>query len=170
MSSTIGREDNMAQTPEEKYPREEFTLDGVEVHKLINRLSQREINKIRLFLEYFPRYKELTDYFRRYRKMIEDRHVYYQKTVGEQSARIRKERNKKRKIVQRRNKESVIEPKKLTTVVGICKRCGSELVGFPIPRCERKKSGRIFYKECSQCSYYSEIIRKGENFKEVEGG
>ena len=65
---------------------------------------------------------------------------------------------------------TITEPFKYTMVVGICPRCSSKVVGGPIPKCEIKISGRVFYKECSACTYYVEIFKKGNKHREVEGG
>ena len=55
--------------------------------------------------------------------------------------------------------------------VGLCPRCDKVVKGYPMPGCESKKTGRIFYKECTSCSYYSEIFQKRKNrYTEVEGG
>jgi DNA-directed RNA polymerase subunit M/transcription elongation factor TFIIS len=59
---------------------------------------------------------------------------------------------------------------KLTAVVGICPRCSSKLVGFTIPGCEKNHSSRIFYKECTACTYYAEVFKKRNKHYEVEGG
>lgn len=55
-------------------------------------------------------------------------------------------------------------------IVGICPRCGSPVHGEGLPRCELQKSGRVFYKECLTCTYYSELFRRGNEYIEIEGG
>lgn len=55
------------------------------------------------------------------------------------------------------------------TVIGICE-CGGRIMGEPLQSCETKRSGRVFYKECSSCSYYAEVVKKGNKFTELEGG
>jgi len=51
-----------------------------------------------------------------------------------------------------------------------CPKCGKNLMGMPITGCAAEDNKRHFYKECSSCSYYSEIIRKRNKYIEVEGG
>jgi hypothetical protein len=58
----------------------------------------------------------------------------------------------------------------LVTVVGLCPKCGSPLYGEPVPPCERKITNRVFYKECGGCSYYVEVIKRRNNYLEIEGG
>jgi len=60
------------------------------------------------------------------------------------------------------------EPSPLT-VIGSCK-CGGLMTGEPLPGCETKLTGRVFYKECDSCSYYSELFKKGNIYEEIEGG
>jgi len=55
------------------------------------------------------------------------------------------------------------------TPIGICS-CGGLIVGAQLPGCESRDTGRIFYKECSSCSYYSELFHDGDKYREVEGG
>jgi hypothetical protein len=62
------------------------------------------------------------------------------------------------------------EPHKMLTVVGFCPQCKSVVKGEPMPGCESKSSGRVFYKECTACKYYSEIFKKRNKHYEVEGG
>jgi hypothetical protein len=62
------------------------------------------------------------------------------------------------------------QPERVQTVIGFCPKCGSNLMGVPIPNCETEKSGRVFYKECSACSYYSEIFLRRNKHYEMEGG
>jgi hypothetical protein len=63
-----------------------------------------------------------------------------------------------------------LEEDPLPFTVGLCPRCDSVVKGGPIPSCEKRKSGRWFYKECTACTYYAEVIKKRNKFKEVEGG
>lgn len=60
------------------------------------------------------------------------------------------------------------EPKRLTPI-GICK-CGGTMTGEPVPGCETKLTGRTFYKECDTCTYYSELFKIDDTYKEIEGG
>jgi hypothetical protein len=55
-------------------------------------------------------------------------------------------------------------------VIGKCPKCTSDMTGFPYPGCEVKKTGRYFYKECTACTYYVEIFKRGNKFTEMEGG
>jgi hypothetical protein len=66
------------------------------------------------------------------------------------------------------------EPEKLPFVVGVCPKCDSMLGGLPLPSCETKKTGRVFYKECSSCEYYAEVWKKTKQkrttYYQEEGG
>lgn len=55
-------------------------------------------------------------------------------------------------------------------VIGFCPKCGRKLLGMFISDCETRKSGRVFYKQCSSCSYYSELFKRRNKHVEVEGG
>jgi hypothetical protein len=55
-------------------------------------------------------------------------------------------------------------------IIGFCPKCSSIMRGMPMSKCEFEKSGRVFYKECSACTYYAEIFKKRNKFKEIEGG
>lgn len=61
------------------------------------------------------------------------------------------------------------EPKELSTVVGICPKCGDILLGEPLIGCEYKKTGRLFVRVCVGCTYYSELFEKDLVITEVEG-
>ena len=56
------------------------------------------------------------------------------------------------------------------TIVGICPRCDGTVRGTTIASCETKLSGRVFYKECEDCIYYSETFKIDNKYREVEGG
>jgi hypothetical protein len=53
--------------------------------------------------------------------------------------------------------------------IGICPKCGSALLGDPIPSCERSKTGRVFWTECSSCTYHKELFEKNGVLTEIEG-
>lgn len=61
-------------------------------------------------------------------------------------------------------------------VVGVCPKCGWALVGGPVPGCERNKTNRVFYEECTKhnCVYYAEVFHRpdiGKNkYEKIEGG
>jgi hypothetical protein len=65
-------------------------------------------------------------------------------------------------------------PLNIGPVIGHCPRCGSNLQGAVQSTCSKAKAGKYgratFYKECSACSYYSEIFKKRNKYKEIEGG
>jgi hypothetical protein len=70
--------------------------------------------------------------------------------------------------------DSVPEPQSIKLVVGKCPKCKSNLLGEPIKGCSKQTNGNFggltFYKECSACTYYSEIFKKRNKHIEVEGG
>jgi hypothetical protein len=67
----------------------------------------------------------------------------------------------------------VAEPEKLVTVVGICP-CGGNMMGKPIPKCEKLKKQPSFYSECEKCTRYVEVWRQIKRNRTVhyeeEGG
>lgn len=68
----------------------------------------------------------------------------------------------------------IVEAPPLFVVIGKCPACDGDLVGEPVPMCERKKSGRNFYAECKSCTYYYEVFYKKKRNKykyiKIEGG
>jgi len=54
-------------------------------------------------------------------------------------------------------------------LVGICPRCGGYLLGGATPNCESAKTGRLYYKICADCPYYSELFMKNDKLEEIEG-
>jgi hypothetical protein len=70
--------------------------------------------------------------------------------------------------------EQVREPQDISLVVGKCPKCGSNLLGMPVKGCGKAPMSSFgnatFYKECSACTYYSEIFERKNRYKEVEGG
>jgi formate dehydrogenase maturation protein FdhE len=93
-----------------------------------------------------------------------------QRVAAEDSAKEDTERSAAWRAVAKGKKIKIEEPQKITTVVGLCPRCSTTLVGTMIPSCEKEHSDRVFYKECTACSYYSEIFKKRNKHYEVEGG
>jgi hypothetical protein len=58
-------------------------------------------------------------------------------------------------------------------IVGICPLCGEAVTGEVQPSCEQSNTGRLFYKECSVCPYYSELFKKrirSKDYLREEGG
>ena len=72
------------------------------------------------------------------------------------------------------NPDLIREPDPPRMVVGFCPRCSSNVTGFPVGGCSRDEPGTFgkveFYKECGACSYYAQIWKKRNKYKEVEGG
>jgi hypothetical protein len=66
-------------------------------------------------------------------------------------------------------KVEIVQPP-LHVVIGLCGRCQSKVYGEIVPECETKLTGRVFYKECAQCSYYAEIFKRRNSYYEIEGG
>jgi hypothetical protein len=62
------------------------------------------------------------------------------------------------------------EEKPLPFIVGLCPKCGSIMKGTPMSSCEKARSGRHFYHECQTCTYYKEVFKRRNKFREVEGG
>lgn len=62
------------------------------------------------------------------------------------------------------------EPEPLP-IIGICPRCSQPLAGGFLQGCETRRSGRSMIKECTICSYYSELFKRPNNvYEEIEGG
>lgn len=74
-----------------------------------------------------------------------------------------------KKIVER----VINEPGELGPVMGKCPKCGSNIRGNLMKVCGKSAGnfGKLtFYKECTACTYYSEIFKKRNKYIEVEGG
>lgn len=79
-----------------------------------------------------------------------------------------------------RDPDHIEEPQEPRTPVGSCPRCGGVVRGMAVKACNKDpirvggiKLFRVFYKECFDCSYYSELFVKktGKEKKllEIEG-
>ena len=114
---------------------------------------------------------------------IEEEHYEEMRIVAEALAISKRQQDetaeKKKKLMQHHPrvkpskpvKSKIKELHKLQVVIGFCPKCGSKVVGEPMPTCESEKTKRTFYKECVSCDYFSEIFQvKGNRYKEVEGG
>ena len=66
--------------------------------------------------------------------------------------------------------EFIRELPPLDIVVGLCPKCGGRLYGEPMRGCKKGEGDRVFYKECAECPYYSEVIKRRNNYLEIEGG
>lgn len=85
----------------------------------------------------------------------------------------RLDRRFRREVSSRPGRPRAVAPKDpaaLELVVGLCPKCGKQLMGLSMPSCERKDTGRTFYAECSSCPYYYEVFRKGKKYEIIEGG
>jgi hypothetical protein len=71
---------------------------------------------------------------------------------------------------EKKPQPQIQEPEIPRMVVGFCPRCGKRVVGGPVKKCEYERTRRYFYKECTSCTYYSEIFHRRNIFTEVEGG
>lgn len=80
----------------------------------------------------------------------------------------------KRKDHKQKPERIVPELRGLIMVVDVCPKCGGIMKGEPMRSCERVKTGRNWYAECSSCNYYYEIfykkIRNKERYTKIEGG
>jgi len=72
--------------------------------------------------------------------------------------------------MKRRRMEEEAAVETICQVVGMCPRCGHTVRGKPTRACKEKKQGRHFYKECVNCTYYSEIFKQRNKYIEREGG
>lgn len=70
--------------------------------------------------------------------------------------------------LDRMSREVPGEPRPMAPV-GVCS-CGGLVTGEPLPGCEVRLTGRVFYRECSSCTYYSELFKVDKEYKEIEGG
>jgi hypothetical protein len=152
----------------------EFEFMGVDIKKLISVHPIEKIELVEVILKEFPLYKPLTDYINLYMADIEeDRRMQHPGNWTEKRvASVKKKHEMARRKMERENPGGIVEPPPLTGVIGMCPRCGEPLSGLPVPRCEATKTGRVFYKECSACTYYGEIFRdkKTGEYTETEGG
>jgi len=100
-------------------------------------------------------------------KEIDEERIQRRADLAVKLAGPKHKKNKKPRKAQR----GWQEPGRLPFIVGLCRHCGGEVWGGHMPTCETKLTGRVFYKECSTCTYYAEIFKHGRNrYREEEGG
>jgi len=142
------------------------------VHSFVGSYSLDSIHAVQQVLEWFGANRKLERIVWSMIKRMETTHVrnaekhartvaQYEKSVGEGKP-------------FHPDVDSIPEPPVIKYVVGKCPKCNSNLLGEPIKGCSKKTNGNFgglaFYKECSACTYYSEIFKKGNKHIEVEGG
>lgn len=150
----------------------ELEFMGVDVKQLIKVYSPQQLAAAAIILEHFPLYKPLTDYFKQYKQDIIDDRMERSLAIQNRVSSHRKKQATRKRLEEsgRLKPEEIVEPRPANTILGLCPRCGEPLGGLPVPPCETKNTGRIFLKECTSCTYYSELFKDGKTFTEKEGG
>lgn len=138
------------------------TLENVRL--FIGGMTEDSRYAIQQFLEWFDVDSELNEIVHTILKYKEERRRNEAESLRSKARR----RPDRVDADQERRGLAPSEPRPLTPM-GICK-CGGVLTGEPVPGCETKLNGRVFYKECDTCSYYSELFKIDNIFKEIEGG
>lgn len=85
-----------------------------------------------------------------------DRRVELDRQRAENKGKVKSRRHTANSI------EGPIELPKMQAV-DMCE-CGGVVRGQPLPPCEQKATGRIFYAECDTCDYYYELILKRKKY------
>jgi hypothetical protein len=137
-------------------------INNIDVGRYLASFSQEGVSSALQIMDIFGCCDELKNYLELQRKRTE-----------EEAIKITKEREARGEIVERpcdgRGKvKEEVPPLKI--VVGFCPRCNSKMVGTPVWGCAKDGNDRHFYKECTACTYYSEIFKKRNIFIEKEGG
>lgn len=148
-------------------------VNGIDVYRYTRSHNRQVIDGTIQFLQAFGCCGELLEVLARLdnERLDKQRIAAEEKTLEkwDEARRLEEESGCKEKK-EKKVRQIPQEKRSLTTVVGFCPRCKSHLLGEPLPGCETTKSGRVFYKECSACTYYSEIFKKRNKYLEVEGG
>jgi hypothetical protein len=143
-----------------------------DVQKFVRGYSVDSIHAVQQILQWFGANKKLE---RIIWSAIKSRQLH-KKKLAEIGVNIELEKVTKRKEGKPYHPpvETIREPDDISLVIGMCPRCGRVLKGMPMRPCTKGKGSRFgkltFYKECSSCPYYSEIFKRRNKFKEVEGG
>jgi len=142
------------------------------VQSFVGSYSLDSIHAVQQVLEWFGANKKLERIVWSMIKKMEVAHVRNAESMSETIARYEKAIEEGKPFHP--DADSIPEPKDIKSVVGKCPKCGSNLLGEPIKGCSKQTNGNFggltFYKECSACTYYSEIFKKGNKHIEVEGG
>jgi len=101
-----------------------------------------------------------------------DLYALFEITNIESARRYRTKDSRNTTVVRAPKPESIDDIRELpnlSVIIGFCS-CGGRLYGEPVKACEKKRTGRLFYKECVDCTYYAEIFQRGGDVVEIEGG
>lgn len=137
-------------------------LNDVDVDKAIAAFSEEALESANQLLQVFGCCEELTTHIDEVLKYRRERRI--------QS--FERHKRKELKRAKKKDKETREKMEEMPTlpVIGFCPKCGGKLGGMPMRACEKKKTGRWFYKECQNCTYYSELFKIRNKFIEKEGG
>jgi hypothetical protein len=156
------------------------TVDKDDIEKFLWAYDRPGLDTARDIVKYFLQHDLMEGAVERIADVALDKHRYHRAIAdaGAMGEEIKEKTFKKSKcgkkkadpIPESEVKEPIIRDKIPHIVIGTCPKCESLVRGMPVAHCETEKSGRTFYKECSACTYYSEIFNKRNKFYEVEGG
>lgn len=128
-------------------------MKGINVFAYMRSFSPKQIGAVRQFLRTFKCCDEL---LLEIEKVIEDR----VKASIELSA--------KAAVTRKAAIRKVHEPKPLKVIPGeICPKCDSPMAGTWLDHCEVERSRRVYYRECTVCTFYCETIQRGEGLFQV---
>jgi hypothetical protein len=148
--------------------RLKMIINGVNVKRYSETFSRDVISSVNQYLSVFKCCGDLNDAL----SAITSEWLALDRKEAERLGGIA-EANKARrsgKAPRKTNNDGIQEMAPLLVVIGDCPRCGSNLKGEPMPQCEKDKSGRHFYAECSACTYHYEIFKKRNKYAKMEGG
>jgi len=150
-------------------------INGINIKKEIANFQVPCVERMIQFFERLEIQKDLTRFLRglqdeQFEKLRSEAEKGGRKIDRKHFDRFKKGKSIRAEPTPQKEQTAIVEPFKYTQVVGICPRCSSKVVGGPQPKCETKASGRVFFKECSACTYYVEIFKRGNKHREVEGG
>lgn len=143
-------------------------VNGVDVANYISGFDRNTWESALQILEVFGCCKEVGDALNQMKRE-------YTEAVLRESKRVNDELNKRASNNPKPPcRGKVVEAPTLRYVVGICSECSGKLRGEPVEGCSKTRNTRaktrVFIKECSNCTYYSEVFKVGNKFSEVEGG
>lgn len=160
----------------------------VDIEKYLKAHNERTVGAIMQFLDFFDCCENMLKFLKERRarvlkeareKSIEEAETRRRRRMAYYGAHPRDDsRDRARGRKRQPDKKLGHVPQtglELHWIVGVCPKCSDKLLGAPIPSCEKRKTGRVFYAECNNqaCPYYYEVIQHKDEeesrFYQVEG-
>jgi hypothetical protein len=140
-------------------PSQIVVVDGFDIELYVQSMDGRCLGTVVNFLDWF----KWDDRVKKALQFLIQKHSYHEHTVVSKERLVDPAPDMK--------PEPIEEPCEPNVIVGVCPKCGDRLRGAPLRSCETAATGRVFYKVCSGCTYYSELFKnlKTNELREIEG-